>query len=1649
MTETKSLLTFDPARTPEQRAYVEARTSILHEIGGQAWVSITQDQADRFAAQGILVQFYPEADLLVMPAAFFDPLQGTVQLPSNLGAAPPGGDASAYYLVQFIAPVENSWIADVEEAGGIYIQDHPVQAVVFRLTSAQVSQAGAMQAVRWVGLYHPAYALSYILAGREEPYSATELRNLALDPAMLAPEDTGTLEVTFFADVTPAGMQTAVEALGISVLHDTGYNLVINATVEQALALARLEGVFAIERHIPATLGNQRAGIITTVNQVRDLGNTTFLTNLDGTGETVGVIDSGFDGGVGGGAPALHADLAGRINVLNLYGLPLVPANTQDLAPHGTHVAGTIAGNGANTAAFGGPPPPNPTTVRGMAPNAQIVLHAVWNMVPPFGLILDFRGFLNGFIAAHTNGARIHSNSWGRVGLPGNPAFVTGNTYDNNVSAVIDRFAFVNPEDLVVFLTHNQERDNNGNGILDQVRLPRESVTKNALTVGACENETNLEGLNNTYNATFPGMFAAVPGSGPPPVAGNFPISDSANDLAMFSNRGRVFSAGVPLARRRVKPDIVAPGTNILSAGPSTLLPFAAGDLRRPVTAPPNFYFLSSGTSMATPVVAGAAALTRQFYRQVFAQLRRPAQLEAVSGFINRPSTAPHADGSVAAWVRQDAGAGQNHIVAARYNRSLDLQGNITQLQANAGPSPVPQIARHGTNTLLLHRGADNSLRLSCYDNNLAPVAAFGTNGVVTIAPASRPEDDRRPAMRVHQDEVAVVWVQNGGDTLNFQRFSALNGVEVDANPIAIGSATRTSEFPYLVHNGTHYAVVWVHQQGGEDRVLFRRVSSTGALPDPNPLVVHHQAAALAEVRILWNNDNNLFLVVWVDSRTRASGQIFSHLLFADGAGLLTPSEVLAVPAGSQIRHPLILRHPENGFVLLWEDNTQPGTGGAGTFDVYMMLLNIAGLPDGRINGNRLRISDTPQNTAGFSCYADGQAITPVWQSNDEINSDVLGVYAVNLTKEGAFGAQVDPNTPLIQNGRYVNHLMHEQDDVNLDSVAMTWAGGEYYLLREEPAGPGSELRLVHTNSDGLPDTAFGPGGARTISSDLSFSGVNLYWALSNLVVCYSSVVFVNILLLDNAGNRVNTFADNGEFSLLEIISETVPPHVGHRGSGAGFRIIAAWATPTPPQHTLRYTVLDRLGGNVVAVRNLGAAGGILVDGTARRGWFHFVESDAPSRSIAAWHRTDPGPGTMAVFINRFTILGDRQHAADIRLTALPGDSQNAAIAPRPVLFQPPVPVTPLSTLNARRREYGVAWQYRPAAGANWQIRFSRLDRQGNVIAPNDVQVISGANHATDPQLVWHRDGYGLAWLDQAPGGGPHRLFFTVIDPNGAVVDLRLPGAAAALPAAMHQVSADGADVQEYQLTWNGRSFHMTWTEVAGGKLRHMHTALFVPNQPGQTNTFRQPYNHPSAALLRATLINGATNIRNTNLPNIGNNPNDGYGWGRLNLRQSLAPMPPVSFYVRDDGAVASGGNVRYRFHLPGSTVFLRVTLSWNDPPGVNLVNNLNLRMTAPDGRVFVGNRWGAAGTPNAPFSDPLPAVAPANPFENVHNTEQIVVQGAPTLPGGDYLVEVLGGAIPIADFQQHPGQPFALVFVGSGAEVRYGGLPGGPLPVY
>lgn len=1660
MPQVKAALLFDPDRRDRQRAFVAERTPILHSFGDQVWVAIAEEQAERFVEQGIQVQLYPDADQVELPALVFRPVDGEPAVPAELRALPAGADQT-YHVVLFVAGREDAWVGAIEEMGGQFVEDLDVNTSIFRLNAEQAREAADAGFVAWLGPYHPGYALAYDLAGRDEPFDAAGIAGLAT-ASVVTEADEGALRVTPFADHDAQELRPGVEAAGATVIGESGYDLIINLPPARLKDLLRTPGVRRVSRHRVATLANQRAGLIMTTNQVRNFGNVDFLINLDGTGEIVGVIDSGLDNGVvptGAALPNAHADfcVAGgntQSRVILLANLNN-PANPNaDLFPHGTHVVGSICSDGRSALAAPPPAPPAPAVAggsipRGIAPAAQIVFHSSHDptIAAPF---FNPTRFVTGFQAAYNAGARVHTNSWGASGP---------NAY-TNTSGVIDRFAFLNPDMVILFAAHNNEADLNNDGRYDQNFLGPQAVAKNILTIGACENETTADGDNRSYLSAFVGAPCNRFGTGaanPVRIAatagGASPISSSANDMAAFSCRGRVRNPANP-ARRRVKPDLVAPGTNILStlpvgfalpanigqACPPPLIAVANPQIGR--SAPAASYFCISGTSMATPLVAGACALVRQFYRQRFGQLRNPVQIQQLSQFVDRPLVAGHPLGSVIAWVARDAGAGQNHIEAQVSSRTFSRVGTQHRLATNVGGHPAPQLHCDGAAVFLLYRDATDSIQLCRFDLALSPTATFGTNGVVTVAPKSRSEDDRRPALCATASEIAVAWFQKGRNNLRFQRFRLDTGAAIDSTAATLGVGDRGSAHSYLAHDGSRYTVVWARANGANQELCMRQVAANGAPVGDDQTALLSQAGAIEAPHLVWDARQSRYIAVWVDGAAVPDRGIRALRIAANGAAVGGPVMAVRRDTGAT-RDPMVALHPSSGFVLLWEDDRQ------GTHDLYAGFLDATGTP---ATVARVQVSDTPNATAGFDGHVDGNGVLPVWQSNDEVNSDQLGVYALTITPGGVFQAradpntplvQVDPRTPLLQEQHYVRQRLAEHGDPTLIGSAIAWGGGDVYFLHVAPGNVMPELHLVRTNADGRVLSDAAP------MTWFDFRRTSLHWTGRQLVACSSFGVDTQLMLLDDTGQAVNAFASTGLQSIAETPTDDISVQASSLGSGAAFRIYLCYGQRgTPSPHNLRYTVFDGAGVTKLGPRTL-----VQASGTARHGWFHLVGSDAPVHMIAAWHFDNAGQ--MIVRLNRFRLNGTNQAgiATPIVLTGLAGNARNAVLAPRPITFAPGFPTSGADTLNSRRREYGAAWQHQ-VPGGNWQVLFSRLQRNGRpstVAGQFDVVVVQSAtDHCTDPQLVWHTDGYGLAWLQQPTGGGAHQLFFTVIDQNGqrpSIATLGLPAA----PVANFAASAAAADVQEFQLIWTGRTFRLAWTEVEAGRLRQMQQALTVP-RPASGARFDAPFQQPSSALVRATLVNGATNIANSALPNVGAGVNDGYGWGRVNLRQALAPAPPITFHVRDDGVVGPGRTVRYEFALPAGTRLLRITLAWTDPPGNAIVNHLHLRVTtpafAPGGpRVFHGNTWQtAAGSTHLS----RPVAAPVPTFEDTHTMQQVVIAPPPDLPEGTYIVEVIGGLFGASSFQQFPGQAFALVLVGSGPEFRTAPLPAaGPVAFY
>jgi subtilisin family serine protease len=509
---------------------------------------------------------------------------------------PPGAH---HYLVQFVGPIKESWLRGVKRAGGEPRLLWGDFTYVVRADEDAIAKIAALPYVRWTG--HLPYQDRLASSVREE--IAGEDPD-TLPRTRLLP-DVYTIEFFGTKDVAPARAQ--VRKTGVKILDEEpkAKILVVETSskkaerTKQLKQLSTVHGVRRIRhRAIKRPTNNVAAGIMGTAAAMANPG-----LGLSGKSETIAVCDTGLDTG---DPNTIHPDFVGRVASIKSYPMtpdldPLVTNPGGDDGPadldsgHGTHTSGSVLSSGVSSAGL----PGITTPIRGLAHEAQLVFQAVeqeakWKSPVDlqrfgrfglFGIPADLKVVFSDALA---KGARIHSNSWGG-GDPG--------SYDDQCRA-LDQFVCDHKDFCVVVASGNDGTDSDGDGQINPMSVSSPATAKNCITVGACENKRpdfNAETYGKWWARDFPvAPFKAAP------------MADDPNQVVAFSSRG-------PTKDGRFKPEVIAPGTFVLSTRSRMIAPNNKAWAAFPAS---NLYFFMGGTSMATPLVAGAVGLVREYLRK-------------------------------------------------------------------------------------------------------------------------------------------------------------------------------------------------------------------------------------------------------------------------------------------------------------------------------------------------------------------------------------------------------------------------------------------------------------------------------------------------------------------------------------------------------------------------------------------------------------------------------------------------------------------------------------------------------------------------------------------------------------------------------------------------------------------------------------------------------------------------------------------------------------------------------------------------------------------------------------------------------------------------------------------------------------------------
>jgi hypothetical protein len=573
----------DPAK-----AWFEALGAVRTEIDYGAFELLVVDEAPVGGRAGLLAsgfRFADEQSLIPLNGYRLDGTRPEATLAlldpaERLDESPLLDPLAGLYLVQFVGPVREEWVAGLEATGARVVQYVAMNGYVVAAdpgaVSALLGWRAAEPAVQYLGIWQPAYRLAPALraaaaAGATQPLPVTI--QLVAGPGAMP-----------LVDV----LRQVAASVPLVVESEPYLNVQADLAPVWFRALAHQPEVFAIGPRGVRKLQDERQG-------------QTVAGNVSGSGPSAPgylawLASAGFDSSqftsfavnVVDDSTSLtgHPDLASSRVTFTFN-----PTSQSGSQPgHGFLNAHIVAGfnNGSGSALvdsgsyhYG----------LGIAPWAQVGSTAIFGGGSATETSWES--------TAYNAGARISTNSWTFVDqfqAPIPDYETEAQTYDKIVRDARAGTAG-NQEYVVVFAASN-----NGPGA-NSVSTP--ATAKNVITVAAGENnrQTGTDGCG-------------LGNSG----------ANNVNDIIDFSSHGPVNSAG---GDGRWKPEIAAPGTHIQAGVPQSNYN-GSGICNQYFPSGQTLYSWSSGTSHSTPAVAGGAALVRQWFLNHGLTASSPAMTKAM-----------------------------------------------------------------------------------------------------------------------------------------------------------------------------------------------------------------------------------------------------------------------------------------------------------------------------------------------------------------------------------------------------------------------------------------------------------------------------------------------------------------------------------------------------------------------------------------------------------------------------------------------------------------------------------------------------------------------------------------------------------------------------------------------------------------------------------------------------------------------------------------------------------------------------------------------------------------------------------------------------------------------------------------------------------
>ncbi len=207
----------------------------------------------------------------------FDTTEGAPEVPEFLQVGELQSGTIYSYLLQFIGPIKTDWVEELENTA-VQIEDYvPYNAFLVRMTPEMKETVERLPFVQWIGFYEPMYRVRPLL------WSMTEET---------------LVEIILYIGESNSQVLSLLEDRVVDAYDAGGYNIVVAQIHPIHLpVLAKLNEVFYIEPKNTMVLFNRNAQAVFQTNKTRDDPDARKIWDMgiDGRGQVVTVADTGLD----------------------------------------------------------------------------------------------------------------------------------------------------------------------------------------------------------------------------------------------------------------------------------------------------------------------------------------------------------------------------------------------------------------------------------------------------------------------------------------------------------------------------------------------------------------------------------------------------------------------------------------------------------------------------------------------------------------------------------------------------------------------------------------------------------------------------------------------------------------------------------------------------------------------------------------------------------------------------------------------------------------------------------------------------------------------------------------------------------------------------------------------------------------------------------------------------------------------------------------------------------------------------------------------------------------------------------------------------------------------------------------------------------